>query len=78
MLLLSLAAKAGPIPRASPTVPHVSKLLADGRPHIAESSSGLLSCVTQRFMCLLVAGSKQNSSLYTITTHKPCIVPLSP
>lgn len=46
------------IPRFSPTVPHVSKLLANGRPHVAESSSCLLPCMTQGFMCLLIARSE--------------------
>lgn len=60
-------------PRFFPTVPHVSKLLADGRPNVAESSSCLLPCMTQGFMCFLVARSKteqQQPSFYIMCAHK--------
>lgn len=78
MLPFSQKAKGlAPFPWFFPTVPHVSKLLADGRPNVAESCSCLLPCVTQSFMCFLVARNKTEKDNIMIS-HKTFIILLSP
>ena len=84
MLPFSRKAKGlAPFPWFFPTVPHVSKLLADGRPNVAESCSCLLPCVTQSFMCFLVARNKtknktEKDNNNIMISHKTFIVLLSP